>query len=374
MAPALTWDWRVRTATNSLARAFALSVALHLLLFGFVETGHRFDLWRFSPLTLLANWLKPPLKPGPLRPDPAAARPRPEPREVQEIPVVFVDVDPSQATDEAPPETPYYSAVTSRAGNPDTSRDTGQARMDGRQNLVLKTLDSDRAKPSVAPPPAPVVAKPLEPGEDRKPERPKDVARIGPPPEAAPKPAPEARNELKPGDLAMAKPGPDQPAPPLRASPNLPEAATTNARPRPRTLAAARAQMDQNALSALVGEKMAQDGGVKRFSVQPSIDTKGSPLGGYDARFIAAVQECWWALLEAQRYSLDRLGKVVVEFRLTAEGRVTDLRVVNSDVGEIYTTLCQLAITKPSPYEKWPTDVRRLVGNDYRDIRFTFYY
>jgi hypothetical protein len=374
VAHALTWDWRIRTATNSLVRAFVVSIAVHLLLFGFVETGYRYDLWRFSPLNLLANWLKPPLKPEALKPAAAQARPRPPERQVQEIPVVFVDVDPSQASDEVPPETPYYSAVTSRAGNPDPDREAGKARMDGKQNLVLKTLDSDRAKPSVVPPPAPVVAKPLEPGEDRKPERPRNIAEIGPPPEEAPKPVTEARAELKPGDLAMAKPGPEQKPAPRLAAPNMPEAPTTNARPRPRTVAAARAQMDHNPQSALVGQKMFQDGGVQRFSVQPSIDTKGSPLGGYDARFIAAVQECWYALLEQQRYSLDRLGKVTVEFRLTAEGRITDMKVADSDVGEIYTTLCQLAITKPSPYEKWPTDVRRLVGNDYRDIRFTFYY
>jgi hypothetical protein len=132
--------------------------------------------------------------------------------------------------------------------------------------------------------------------------------------------------------------------------------------------------MNQNPMSALVGEKMAQDGGVKRFSIQSTLEVRASPLGNYDARFIAAVQQCWFALLEEQHFSLDRTGKVVLDFRLTVDGRITDMRVVESTVGDIYTTICQLAITKPSPYERWPGDVRRMVGADHREIRFTFFY
>jgi len=36
--------------------------------------------------------------------------------------------------------------------------------------------------------------------------------------------------------------------------------------------------------------------------------------------------------------------------------------------------LCQQAIQDPSPFDKWPSDLRRLVGADYREVRFTFYY
>jgi hypothetical protein len=97
-------------------------------------------------------------------------------------------------------------------------------------------------------------------------------------------------------------------------------------------------------------------------------------LGSYDARFIAAVQKCWYALLEAQHFSMDRSGKVALDFRLNYDGRITDLRLAESTVGELYTALCQLAITKPSPYEKWPPEIRRLVGANYREVRFTFYY
>lgn len=370
---ALTWDGGPRTANRLLVRSFLLSVAVHLVVFGMVEAGHRYELWRFSPLAAIARLFRPEVRElaaQATRQPPAATENAP--RRIEEVPVIFVDVDPSQASEEEPEQTRYYAAVTSRAGNPDTSRDTGQPRLDGTQELVPKTLDTERAAVPLQPA-LPVAPQPAQETRDEPQARPPEVTRSGPPSEPRP-PVHEERTAVKPGDLAMTPPGPEQRLTPPPTAPNLPEAALTNARPRPRTLAAARAQMNQNPESALVGQKMLQEGGVRRFSVVPSLDAKGTPLGAYDARFVAAVQECWYALLEQQRYSLDRLGKVVVSFRLTAEGRITDMRVEESNVGEIYTTLCQLAITKPAPYEKWPADVRRLVGNDYRDIRFTFYY
>lgn len=354
-------------------RAFAISVVVHLLLFWTVELGYRYDLWRFSPLALLAKWLQPELKAQPL--NPALAKERPAELKVEEVPVVFVDVDPAQQSDEAPKDTKYYSAINSVAANRDTTKDADQPKLEGTQNLVLKTKDSDRAKPAQPTPKAPVVAQPLKTGVEQKPTRPKDVAKIGPMPEETPKPQTEARPELKPGDLAMAKPGPEMKPVPQPMAPSLPEPAKEQPeRVRPRTIAAARAMLDNNPNSALVGQKMAQEGGVKRFRVESSLEVRASPLGNYDARFVAAVQQCWYALLEEQRYSLDRLGKVVLDFRLTEDGRITDMRVVEENVGDIWTTICQLAITKPSPYEKWPADVRRMVGTNYRDVRFTFYY
>jgi hypothetical protein len=376
VAHVLTWDGESRTASSLLVRSFLLSLTVHLVLFGLIEVGHRHELWRFSPLAALARLLQPEVKAlaAQVRTHPPRAA-EPAPRRVEEVPVIFVDVDPSQASEEEPEQTKYYAAVQSRAGNPDTSRDTGQPRLDGTQELVPKTLDTERAAVPLQPQ-APAAPRPAPPEAEHPPARPPDAAQAGPLVEPRSAPTAEPRPELKPGDLLMARPGPEQkPAPPLTAPPPpAPAAAPADARPRPRTLAAARAQMDQNPQSALVGQRMFQEGGVKRFSVVPALDTKGSPLGAYDARFVAAVQQCWYALLEEQRYSLDRLGKVVISFRLTAEGRITDMRVEESNVGEIYTTLCQLAITKPAPYEKWPADVRRLVGHEYRDIRFTFYY
>jgi hypothetical protein len=163
-----------------------------------------------------------------------------------------------------------------------------------------------------------------------------------------------ARPAETPGDLALRKPDTSE--------------GTENAarRERPRTLAAARAQRN------LAGEKTLQDGGVKNRG-RISLDVKGSPFGTYDAAFIAAVQQRWYDLLETTPY-VQRSGKVVLEFRLNHDGRITDMQMADNEVGDILGIVCQRAVMDPAPFGKWPDDMRRMIGNTYREVTFTFYY
>ena len=96
-------------------------------------------------------------------------------------------------------------------------------------------------------------------------------------------------------------------------------------------------------------------------------------IGPSDAAFIAAVQERWYNLLDSTQFA-QRSGKVVVEFRLTYDGRIIEMRVAGNEVGEMLGLLCQRAILDPAPYAPWPADMRRLIGGNYRDVTFTFYY
>jgi hypothetical protein len=59
---------------------------------------------------------------------------------------------------------------------------------------------------------------------------------------------------------------------------------------------------------------------------------------------------------------------------LNYDGRITGLRVVESEVNEHLAWTCQRAVLDPAPYMPFPSDMRRLVRNDYREIKFTFYY
>ncbi|MCP5517906.1 MAG: hypothetical protein H7A45_11700 [Verrucomicrobiales bacterium] len=352
--------------SRPIVRAFLLSLLFHATLFSVLEIGDRLDWWRSGPMATLARLLR-------LDAAARAAEARREElaavsRELeQRAPLIFVDVDPSQAAPTSPLDTEFYGAVSSQAANP-APRDLDQPALDGTQEVVMKTADTERASASA----------PLQPSP---PEPPPDLAALDDP---APDPGAEApAEEVEPvaaeidpspetGDLAMVKP-PSALTPLL--SPGLPHAANRPSAPeRPRTVAEALARRGLNPDSAMVGQKLRQEGGVKRFSVQSSLDVQASPLGDYDRQLVDAVQQCWFTLLREQRFSLDRLGKVVIEFRLSKEGRVSNMNVAESDVGDLYTAVCQLAIRKPSPYESWPPDVVRLVGGDYRDIRFTFYY
>ena len=85
------------------------------------------------------------------------------------------------------------------------------------------------------------------------------------------------------------------------------------------------------------------------------------------------MQQRWYDLLDSSQFA-QRSGKVVLEFRLTYDGRITDLKVSDNEVGEILSLLCQRAIMDPAPYARWPDDMRRMIGANYREVTFTFFY
>ena len=104
------------------------------------------------------------------------------------------------------------------------------------------------------------------------------------------------------------------------------------------------------------------------------VDVKGTAFGAYDAAIVAAVQQRWYDLLDERKYASDGTGKVVLEFRLNHDGRISDMKTSETDMSALLTSLCQLAVLDPSPYARWPDDMRRLVGGNFREVRFTFYY
>jgi outer membrane biosynthesis protein TonB len=259
-----------------------------------------------------------------------AARARTEPR--QEPQLEFVQVDPNQATPDAPKNAKYYSSKNSIAANPDAQKDTDTPKIDGTQTHVPKAETTPR--------PTPFPLQPSAPKETPQPEKSEE------------KPA------QKPGDLAMLNPALNKPT----ETPQIQHE-------RPHTLAEAH---------QLAGDKMKEDGGVQRQRLLASFDAIGSPFGEYDARVIAAIEQHWYDLLDSQNFSQDHGGRVVVQFRLNYDGRISDMRVVQTDVGPVLSQLCQAAISDPGPYERWPQAMYRKVktesGLDYREVQFTFFY
>ncbi len=105
----------------------------------------------------------------------------------------------------------------------------------------------------------------------------------------------------------------------------------------------------------------------------PSFDTKATPFGAYDAAFIDAVTSHWYDLLDNRNFTQGRNGKVVLEFDLNYDGRVTDMKIVQNTAGEMLGLICEKAVLDPAPFAPWPSDMRRMMG-DTRNVRFTFYY
>jgi outer membrane biosynthesis protein TonB len=257
------------------------------------------------------------------------ARDRQTPRALQ-IPTVFVEVNPDQASPTAPEDTPFYSTVNSLAANPEPEVDTGQPRIDGNQQAILRTVEVPRPGPQPLQPAPPPDIQPLVPQR------------------------PEPSLPTPPADLAVA-PEPAPTAPPAET------------RPRPRTLVEARLRQ-----GILAGPQSRQEGGVRRRGAI-SVDARASPLGGYDSALIAAIQQRWYNLLDDSAVA-PRSGRVVVEFTLHLDGRVTEARIVEQEVGELLALYCRKAITDPAPYPRWPDEMRHLLGRDYREVRFTFHY
>ena len=122
------------------------------------------------------------------------------------------------------------------------------------------------------------------------------------------------------------------------------------------------------------GRKMKQEGGVPNISFSSSLNVMSTPFGAYDAAIIAAVKNHWYALLEEGNFVGDAAGMVVLEFKLHYDGRISDVKVAKCTVSILLCNLCRLAITDPAPYERWPNDMRRVIGSNTRDVAFTFYY
>ncbi len=311
---------------SRLVWALVISILLHGGGYGVYQGGKKYHLWEKLHLPKWIQKLTQALVP----PTPKQPPPR-------EAPLMFLEVNPANAVVEPPKNAKYYAAQSTRASNPDPSV-TDVPKISGTQERITRTEDTPLSK-----------AQPLQPAPPTPKPQPAE-------PEAKPKPT------LRPGDLTMAKPDDE----PRKTEGDAPK-------PKPKTVAEAKARLGQQRL-ATASERSKQDGGVRERNIASSLDAIGSPFGAYDAVIVAAIQERWYGLLEERNYASDRTGKVVLEFRLNYDGRVTDMKVVENTVDEILCLLCQKAIMDPSPFARWPSDMRRMANADYRDVRFTFYY
>ena len=317
----------LRLSRRDIARAVVailVSLLLHLCIWGGYRLAHNLALLEklHAPEWLIAEAKK-------------LNTPPPPPKE--EEPTTFVDV--SHADDDAPTKPKYYSYRNSHAANPVEAKENNPA-ITGNQKVVPKTEDTEKAprKEHNTPEnkPAPQFSK-LQP-----------AVPASPPPQT-----PGETELLKTNDPTLtSKQKPEQPQP-----------------ERPRTISQALAQRNQ-----LVGQKMQQNGGVSRHAQFTALDAKATPFGEYDLAIIEAVQQHWYDLLDSHRYADDRTGKVQLVFKLKSDGTVIEVRIIENTVGDVLGYLCQDAVEEAGPFAKWPPDMVRMIGANYREVTFTFYY
>jgi len=375
--------WRDWVRRDRVTFALVLSLALHMSLYGGIVLARKFGIVDLP----LPKWVKQVtelkfLLPRALSPEEKAKLLKPrEPEIEREVRLTFVDVDPRQAVEEPPPDAKFISTHSTRAANPEPKRDTNDPNIEGKQKLMPKIIEADQPRLAAAP-------KPEEPAPPPKPQPPDPKPAPQPPqPVAQPKPPEELRPFTKPAEkpqLAELKPAP-QPVPAPgdlksfkpRPEPKLAEArsggpqdlqpAAPVPREKPRLLSQVRPT--EQGLT-IAGQRMIQEGGVRRIG-EVALDARGSLFGAYDAALIASIQQSWY---QAIGDKATPKGKAIIRFKLHPDGRVSDLKVEFSDVGEFFDYFCQRGILAPAPFPKWPADMRRQIEADFRDVRFTFFY
>jgi hypothetical protein len=375
----VAYQWRSEDPQDGgpgrVVRWLIVSLLVHAVVLGLWDGARR---WAEANPDRTPDWLRSAVLPKPMEPDPALSRLRSAEEQDVEIPLTFLEVDPDRATDEVPPDTRYMSTVNTLAANPNPPKaDATQPRVDGTQEDSARILEVVKA---VAVPSPPVVEPVAERPEARVTER---AQRAQEGREARPKVESVAEAAMPAGETQLAKVTtrptvpqaqvvrPPQPvrAPQEEQVPQVAQEETLPQRKPIKRLAEARQQK-----GILVGEQMKQDGGVRRLHIESSLDVKASPFANYDQQFIYAVQQRWYALLDEHRYSLDRTGKVKLRFELRSDGTVAEMNQLESEVGDIWSLLCESAILSQAPYARWPETMRRLIGKDTREITFTFHY
>ena len=288
----------------------------------------------------------------------------------------FADVDPSQAAAKAPKNAKHYGAVNSKAANQEpTKTDSATAKIDGRQNKLVRLQDKPLPRPAVTP-------KPKTPPPRKQPAPAKKPTPKVTPNQAKPQPTPTPRPPLKVQRVAQATvpmpaPPPLPKPPPARPPTPSPKPKTTTLQPpreprpkaRPKTVA--EAIQRRLASSGLAGRKMRQEGGVRNKG-RGSLDVKGTSFGSYDLQLSEAIQQKWNQLTQ-ERSPLPK-GLVVVKFRLLHDGRISSVETVESTVDDLHTVICQMSVKDPSPYQRWPAAMRRQLESDHRDITVSFHY
>jgi hypothetical protein len=103
-------------------------------------------------------------------------------------------------------------------------------------------------------------------------------------------------------------------------------------------------------------------------------DTLYSPFKDYDTSFMNSINKNWDSLLKGQKNGPYRIGKVVLQFHLTDDGHITDMKVVENNAEDTLALICEKAVFAKAPYPRWPEDMIRMVGKNYRVITITFNY
>ena len=329
--------------------------------------------------------------PGELMPAKQGGSEEAEAGEVYEISLVdpaearFVEANP-EAPENEPDRQDQYSYRSQQAADDSPLSDaSNQPKVDGEEASQKIIQGSLEQTPPVEPGLYAPTARPGE-GEGTDGGILGQPAETVPPQPARPLPAPDfirqdpvteegpgSRSELL-GEApeVFEQPDPDAPIDVYRPQP-VPEQAqapgdgaggSPDAQPKPR----ARPRL---APELITGPLMRSQGSASRRGTL-SIDATFSEFGEYEQQFYAAVQTGWYQEIEFFQ-PIDTATRVQVRFTLHADGRVTEVKAVQTTASEIATFICETAISKRSPFRPWTKEMVSVFGRQ-RTLNVVFHY
>ena len=334
--------------------AVLLSLVLHTLMFGTWQYRKVLaQLPLFRQLARLATVYDSPLRHAATTPAAPVITFVEVPERTSE-PRTFMETDESQVTGEQPKNAKYYSDKATVAANP-----TNPAEKPGDTPYLEGTETRMMSTETVSPQPGAGASHlpPAAPAPNV--ERPKPV--VNQKPEEVKPAAPEGLKIVEETKVAALTP----PSPASAEQPPSPPAAS--AKP---AYVMSPGSSSKREIAAVKSHLTAT--GISRFGVA-AFNVAESPFGVYDKAIIRAVQSRWYALIE--QYQLyERAGQVTVHFKLMPDGGVEAMETKENSAGLTLGLFCEKAIVNSAPFEPLPESLRMLIGNEAREVDFTFYY
>jgi hypothetical protein len=288
-------------------------------------------------------------------------------------PFKFVETNP-EAPENTPDKTNNFAAQNQQAAqekpNPDGKSDRAatQGKKETESNQIVSgrlTQPTERAEPEPPPPPQPTEATPqVTPRMQQNPLS--GVEKF------------EGTNEAGIGGsiakrLENAKPVTEKvegvkDAKELDGSPTMPvqqQPAIDPRRPRPRPMVV----KQQQVRPAILADNPV---GTRNMGIS-GIDARWSNYGAYLQRMVDTVQIQWERLILSMSAMPASGSTVSVRFVINDEGKITQIKNVETAASETASRACVSAITDRSPYGAWTDDMKAMLGSQ-QEMTFTFFY
>jgi TonB family protein len=335
---------------------------------------------------------------GPDRIDFARARPKLQPLEVQLVPPTpeiaqqiftlkelqqreLIDSQGLAKADKAPDEPTFESDENMRAASelPATG-DKPVPSIDGRTDLPFENFKTQDVHlgPKSAPEAGDVAlaSKPVpSPQPPPTPAPPRDPL-FKPEPVPVAKPTPQLKHvvEPRPGDIALFPAKPATPQPIERLSPpsvtpqpikppNKPEPAPDLAKlitPAPKaTKPGYQPQLEKTKIEGNISNRG-----------KASVDAVRTPLGVYQKQVSEAVGSRWYYYV-GQHRDLYAIGGVKLIFKIDRQGKVRDLRILESNSNSAFANMCEQCV-REAELAPPPPDVIEAMNDETLEIPFNF--